>query len=63
MEKKVVTAKSVSIRCPECLNYMKAKVAKSGTYSGKCPVCKSSVFSKQYSERERHIRIVRNTAN
>jgi phage FluMu protein Com len=63
LEKKVVTAKSVSIRCPECLNYMKAKVAKSGTYSGKCPVCKSSVFSKQYSERERHIRIVRNTAN
>ena len=63
MEKKVVTVKSVSIRCPECLNYMKAKVAKSGTYSGKCPVCHSSVFSKQYSERERHIRIVRNTAN
>ena len=63
MEKKVVTVKSVSIRCPECLSYMKAKVAKSGTYSGKCPVCQSSVFSKQYSERERHIRIVRNTAN
>ncbi len=63
MEKKVVAAKSVSIRCPECLNYMKAKVAKSGTYSGKCSVCQASVFSKQYSERERHIRIVRNTAN
>ena len=63
MEEQKVTVKNMTIRCPECLNYMKAKVAKSGTYSGKCPVCKSSVFSKQYSERERHIRIVRNTAN
>ena len=63
MEEQNVTVKNMTIRCPECLNYMKAKVAKSGTYSGKCPVCKSSVFSKQYSERERHIRIVRNTAN
>lgn len=63
MEKKVVTVKLVQIRCPECLNYMKVKAAKSGTYSGKCPVCQSSVYSKQHSAKERHIKIVRNTAN
>lgn len=63
MEKTNVTEKNVTIRCPECLNYMKVKAAKNGSYSGKCPVCQSSVFSKQHSERERHIKIVRNTAN
>ena len=52
-----------TMRCPECLNFMKVKMCKAGTYSGKCPVCKASVFSKQHSAKERHIKIVRNTAN
>ncbi len=47
-------------RCPECLNHMRVTVMNNGTYSGKCPVCHSSVFSKKYSDRERHIKIVRN---
>ena len=65
MEKNTVTkaTNTVSIRCPECHNHMKVKVSESRTYSGKCPVCKSSVFSKQQSERERHIKIIRNTTN
>lgn len=63
MESTTLTVKTVSVRCPECLNYMKVKAAKNGNYSGKCPVCHSSVFSKQHSERERHIKIIRSTAN
>ena len=53
------TTKETTIRCPECLNYMKVKRAENGSYSGKCPVCKASVFSKNHSDRERHIKIVK----
>ena len=63
MEAKTVPVKTVTIKCPECLNSMKVKAAARGNYSGKCPVCQSLVFSKQHSEKERHIKIVRNTAN
>ncbi|MBO5009195.1 MAG: hypothetical protein J6D20_00625 [Clostridia bacterium] len=63
MEKASVAAKTVTVKCPECLNSMKVKAAERGNYSGKCPVCQSLVFSKQHSEKERHIKIVRNTAN
>ena len=53
------TKKDITIHCPECLNYMKVKRAENGSYSGKCPVCKASVFSKKHSDRERHIKIVK----
>ena len=55
--------KIVSVRCPDCLNYMKAKQTVNGSYSGRCSVCKAAVFSKKRSGRERYIRIVRNTSN
>ena len=63
MTSQVQAEKTVTMRCPDCLNKMKVKVGKVGTYSGKCPVCKASILSKQYSERERHIKIVRSAAN
>lgn len=50
---------NVKMRCPECLNFMNAKRNISGTISGTCPVCKSKIFSKQYSNKERHIKIVK----
>lgn len=53
------TKKDITIHCPECLNYMKVKRAENGSYSGKCPVCKASVFSKKHSDRERHIKIIK----
>ena len=53
------TEKTITVRCPDCLNYMKVKQTVNGSYSGKCPVCKASVFSKKHSDRERHIRIVK----
>ena len=53
------TTKATTIRCPECLNYMKVKRVEKGSYSGKCPVCKASVFSKKHSDRERHIKIIK----
>ena len=63
VETSTVAVKTVTIKCPECLNSMKVKAAEKGNYSGKCPVCQSLVFSKQHSAKERHIKIVRNTAN
>ena len=47
------------VRCPECLNFMLVKIAKAGNFAGRCTFCKSTVYSKQHSNRERHIRIVR----
>ena len=49
------------MKCPECLNYMTAKVLKDGTVKGTCPVCKSSIFSKQHSRNVRYIKIVKHT--
>ena len=55
----VVSEKTLTTRCPDCLNKMRVKVYRTGTYSGRCAVCNASVFSKQHSENERHIRIVK----
>lgn len=63
VEKANVTTKTVTIKCPECLNTMTVKATEKGNYSGKCHVCHSLVFSRQHSAKERHIKIVRNTAN
>lgn len=54
-------AKTIKMRCPECLNFMIADICENGAVKGNCPVCKSSVFSKQHSVRERRIRIVKHT--
>ena len=55
------TNKTVSMRCPVCLNFMKANVHGNDALSGTCSVCRSSVYSKQHSARETHIKIVKNT--
>ncbi len=47
------------MKCPECLNYLTAKVLKDGTAKGICPVCKSSVYCKQHSSNVRYIKIVK----
>ena len=48
-----------TIHCPECMNFMRIRQTENGSYSVHCPVCRASVFSKQRSERERHIKIVK----
>ena len=53
------STKTIKMRCPECLNFMIADICENGAIKGICPVCKSSVFSKQHSVRERRIRIVK----
>ena len=45
------------------VNTMTVKATEKGNYSGKCHACHSLVFSRQHSAKERHIKIVRNTAN
>ena len=47
------------IRCPDCLNYIKVKVDDTGFISGTCIVCKTRIDSKQCSDRERRIRIIK----
>ena len=47
------------MRCPECLNIMKANICENGAISGTCPVCKSAIYCKRHSIKETHIRIVR----
>lgn len=51
--------KKKRMKCPDCLNYMTATVHSNGNISGRCPVCKSMIFSKEPSEKERLIRIVK----
>jgi len=46
---------SKTIKCPECLNIMIAKIHSNGNVSGRCPVCKSMIISKQRSEKEKLI--------
>lgn len=51
--------KIVRMRCPDCLNYMTAKVVSEGAVSGICPVCKSLVYSKQHSNKVKYIKIIK----
>ena len=51
--------KKTRVRCPNCLNYMSVSAQPNGSYSGICPVCKAKIFSKEYSPKERHIKIVK----
>ena len=52
--------KKVRMRCPECLNFMNAIVCDNGAMKGICHICKSTIFSKQHSVKEKHIKIIRN---
>ena len=49
---------SVIMRCPNCHNKMSAKRHGNGAVSGTCPVCKSVIYSKQHTPKEKLIRIV-----
>ena len=51
--------KTLKMKCPECLNFMVAKVHNNGYSSGKCPVCKAMVITKQHSSKEKLIRILK----
>lgn len=49
---------NVIIKCPNCLNKMPATKTKDGSLKGNCPVCKATIFSREYT-RETFIRIVK----
>jgi len=51
--------KTITIKCPECLNFMTAYLQENGGLKGNCSVCKSTIFSKQHSDNEKLIRIVK----
>lgn len=51
--------KIVKIKCPQCLNFMLAKVDSKNNLIGKCTVCKSLIISKQKNKREKNIKILR----
>ena len=55
----VSAVKHVTMRCPDCLNYMSANRDEKGHLQGTCPVCKARVYSKQHSVDVRYIKIVR----
>ena len=59
---KVRIEKVVRMRCPDCLNYISAKVVSEGAVSGICPVCKSLVYSKQHSNKVKYIKIIKHTS-
>ena len=54
-----LNCKSKTIKCPKCLNKMSATIQKNGDVKGTCPICKSTVITKQHSN-ETLIRIVNN---
>lgn len=58
---KSTSNKKVRIRCPKCLNFLMANVCNNGAISGNCSVCKSSIYSKQYSANETHIKIIKHS--
>ena len=49
----------LNMRCPNCHNTMSAKRHESGAISGTCPVCKSAIYAKQHTPKEKLIRIVK----
>lgn len=60
VNKEETAFKKKRIRCLHCSNFMTVRVYEDGSSSGKCPVCKSLIFSKQHSPKEEHYRVVLN---
>ena len=56
---KAFTKKEKTIKCPQCLNYMKVSKCNNGAYKGICSVCKSIIFSREHSENETLLKIIR----
>ena len=52
--------KKIRIRCVECLNYIDAILCVNGGIRANCPICKSIIFTKQHSDKEKHIRVIKN---
>ena len=57
--KKDNVVKTLHRKCPNCLNVMIFTVHNNKCLSGRCPVCKSKIFSREHSSKERLIRIVK----
>ena len=51
--------KTIEIKCPECLNKMKAYLYTDGTIRGNCNRCKSAIIQQNHSEKEKRIRIIK----
>ncbi len=47
------------IKCPDCLNYMTVTVGDNGEAKGRCKKCNAVIITRQPSEKERLIRIVK----
>lgn len=50
--------KTKKVKCPECFNYMILTAHNNG-YSGQCSVCRSVIFSKQHTPKEKLIKIIK----
>lgn len=48
----------VNVRCPQCLNKMKATICGKDEIKGQCPVCKAVFFKKRHNAKEIRIRII-----
>ena len=48
----------VNVRCPQCLNKMKATICGKDEIKGQCPVCKAVFFKKCHNAKEIRIRII-----
>lgn len=59
MAKNIDGQKTIKMKCPECLNFVNAHINEKGVIYGFCPVCKTSFSSKQKSEKEKIIKIVK----
>ena len=42
-----------------CFNFMNVKTYKNGAYKGICPVCKTVVYSREHSQKETLMRIIK----
>ena len=51
--------KEKTIKCPQCLNYMKVSECNNGAYKGMCSVCKSIIYSREHSKKETLLKIIR----
>ena len=52
------TKMMVDVRCPQCLNKMKAIICGKDEIKGRCPVCKAVFFQKRHNAKEVRIRII-----
>lgn len=51
--------KTIKMKCPECLNFVNANINDNSVIYGVCNVCKTTFSSKQKSEKEKLLRIVK----